>query len=111
MVARCSPSALRPAGPHACTPPRAQAFTLSELGHPAQHISLAQYAGHPLILNFFASWCEPCQQETPLIARFYRSHRHSVIIIGIDVNDTSPAGWPSPGKWAWPTRSRPTRRR
>jgi thiol-disulfide isomerase/thioredoxin len=73
-------------------PPRAQAFTLPELGHPGQHISLAQYAGHPLILNFFASWCEPCQRETPLIARFYRSHRRSVIIIGIDVNDTSSAG-------------------
>ncbi|MGH3124653.1 MAG: TlpA family protein disulfide reductase, partial [Streptosporangiaceae bacterium] len=73
-------------------PPRAEAFTLSELGHPGQHISLAQYAGHPLILNFFASWCEPCQRETPLIARFYRSHRHSVIIVGIDVNDSTSAG-------------------
>ncbi len=72
-------------------PPRAQAFTLSALGHPGQHISLAQYAGHPLILNFFASWCEPCQRETPLIARFYRSHRN-VIIVGIDVNDSTSAG-------------------
>jgi cytochrome c biogenesis protein CcmG/thiol:disulfide interchange protein DsbE len=78
--------------PKHAPPPRAQAFTLPELGHPGQHISLAQYAGHPLILNFFASWCEPCQRETPLIARFYRSHRHSVVIIGIDVNDTSSAG-------------------
>ena len=78
--------------PRHAPPPRAQAFTLPELGHPGQHISLAQYAGHPLILNFFASWCEPCQRETPLIARFYRSHRHSVIIVGIDVNDTSSAG-------------------
>jgi thiol-disulfide isomerase/thioredoxin len=73
-------------------PPRAGAFTLSALGHPGQHISLAQYAGHPLILNFFASWCAPCQRETPLIARFYRSHRRSVIIVGIDVNDSNAAG-------------------
>ncbi len=73
-------------------PPRAPAFTLAQLGHPGQHISLAQYAGHPLILNFFASWCEPCQRETPLIARFYRSRRRSVIIVGIDVNDSNPAG-------------------
>lgn len=72
-------------------PPRASAFTLSELGHPGQHISLSQYAGHPLILNFFASWCEPCQRETPLIARFHRSHP-GVIIVGIDVNDSSSAG-------------------
>ena len=78
--------------PKHAPPPRAQAFTLPELGHPGQHISLAQYAGHPLILNFFASWCEPCQRETPLIAQFYRSHRHSVIIVGVDVNDTSSAG-------------------
>jgi thiol-disulfide isomerase/thioredoxin len=72
--------------------PRAPAFTLAQLGHTGQHISLAQYAGHPLILNFFASWCEPCQRETPLMARFYRSHRHSVIIVGIDVNDSNSAG-------------------
>ncbi len=79
-------------GPSHAPPPRAQAFTLAALGQPGQHVSLAQYAGHPLILNFFASWCEPCQRETPLIARFYRSHRRSVIIVGIDVNDTSSAG-------------------
>jgi thiol-disulfide isomerase/thioredoxin len=73
-------------------PPRAPAFTLAQLGHTGQHISPAQYAGHPLILNFFASWCEPCQRETPLMARFYRSHRRSVIIVGIDVNDSNSAG-------------------
>jgi cytochrome c biogenesis protein CcmG, thiol:disulfide interchange protein DsbE len=77
---------------HPAPPRAAPAFTLAQLGHPGQHISLAQYAGHPLILNFFASWCEPCQRETPLMARFYRSHRRSVIIVGIDVNDSNSAG-------------------
>jgi cytochrome c biogenesis protein CcmG/thiol:disulfide interchange protein DsbE len=78
--------------PKHALPPRAPAFTLAQLGHAGQHISLAQYAGHPLILNFFASWCEPCQRETPLIARFYREHRSSVIIVGVDVNDSNSAG-------------------
>jgi cytochrome c biogenesis protein CcmG/thiol:disulfide interchange protein DsbE len=91
VVALLAIGATSSGSPAHAPPPRAQAFTLSELGHPGQHISLAQYAGHPLILNFFASWCEPCQRETPLIARFYRSHRNSVIVIGIDVNDTSSA--------------------
>ncbi len=72
--------------------PRAPGFSLAVLGHPGQHISLAQYAGHPLILNFFASWCTPCQHETPLIARFYRSQHGRVTIVGIDVNDSSSAG-------------------
>jgi cytochrome c biogenesis protein CcmG, thiol:disulfide interchange protein DsbE len=92
VVALLAIGATSGGSPQHAPPPRAQAFTLSELGHPGQHLSLAQYGGHPLILNFFASWCEPCQRETPLIARFYRSHQRSVIIIGIDVNDTSSAG-------------------
>ena len=32
------------------------------------------------ILNFFASWCEPCQRETPLIARFFRRPPASVTV-------------------------------
>jgi cytochrome c biogenesis protein CcmG/thiol:disulfide interchange protein DsbE len=69
--------------------PRAPGFSLAVLGHPGQHISLAQYAGRPLIINFFASWCAPCQRETPLMARFYRTDRGRVTILGVDVNDSS----------------------
>jgi cytochrome c biogenesis protein CcmG, thiol:disulfide interchange protein DsbE len=69
------------------TPPAAKAFTLSLLGHPGQHVSLAAYAGRPLIINFFASWCTPCQHETPLLARFYRASGGRTLIIGIDAND------------------------
>ncbi len=55
------------------------------------HISLAGFAGKPLIINFFASWCEPCQKETPLLARFYRAAHGSVTLIGIDANDKASA--------------------
>ena len=27
---------------------------------------LAEYRGHPLMLNFWATWCEPCRREIPL---------------------------------------------
>jgi cytochrome c biogenesis protein CcmG/thiol:disulfide interchange protein DsbE len=69
------------------TPPLAKAFTLSMLGHPGQHVSLAAFAGKPLIINFFASWCSPCKRETPLLARFYASHGGRTVIVGIDAND------------------------
>jgi len=52
-------------------------------------VSLAQYPGKPLIVNFFASWCTPCQQETPLIARFYKANGGHVVIVGVDGNDTN----------------------
>ena len=68
--------------------PMAAGFTLDSLTSPGQHITLSQYQGKPLIVNFWASWCEPCQQETPLLASWYaRQHGH-VIIVGLDENDT-----------------------
>jgi cytochrome c biogenesis protein CcmG/thiol:disulfide interchange protein DsbE len=65
----------------------AKAFTLKQLGHAGQHVSLAAFAGHPVIVNFFASWCGPCQKETPLLARFYAQHHGRIQVIGIDSND------------------------
>ncbi len=40
-----------------------------------------------MIVNFFASWCPPCQHETPLLARFYRDSGGRTMIIGVDAND------------------------
>jgi cytochrome c biogenesis protein CcmG, thiol:disulfide interchange protein DsbE len=73
------------------TPPRAQpvakAFTIGLLGRAGQHVSLAEYAGRPLIINFFASWCIPCKRETPMLAKFYAGHHGRDLIIGVDAND------------------------
>ena len=67
--------------------PAAPAFSLPVLGHSGQKVALSDYAGRPLIVNFFASWCEPCQQETPLLAKFYRTEHGKVAIVGLDEND------------------------
>ena len=78
------------AGPAAVSPP-APAFALPSLRHPAQQVSLGAYRGHPVIVNFFASWCSPCRRETPLLANFYRSSHGRVVIIGVDADDSAPA--------------------
>jgi thiol-disulfide isomerase/thioredoxin len=74
--------AVRPAGS-----PAAAAFSLPEMGEPGHQISLAAYAGKPLIVNFFASWCPPCKQETPLLASFYRGEHGAIAVVGLDEND------------------------
>ena len=71
--------------------PRVPGFTLPALGHPGEHVSLAAYAGRPVVVNFFASRCVPCKKETPLLARFFRTPRGRVVMIGVDVNDATAA--------------------
>ena len=65
----------------------ARAFSLPALGHSGQQVALSGYRGQPLIVNFFASWCEPCQKETPLLAAFYRTEKGKVALVGLDEND------------------------
>jgi thiol-disulfide isomerase/thioredoxin len=77
--------AVRPAGD-----PAAAAFSVPVLGSSgvtSQKLSLAGYANKPLIVNFFASWCSPCQQETPLLASFYRGEHGKIALVGLDEND------------------------
>ncbi len=69
--------------------PVAPGFTITALGQAGQHISLSQYAGKPLIVNFWASWCSPCQQETPLLAHWYSAQHGHVIVVGLDENDNA----------------------
>ncbi len=52
---------------------------------------------HPVILNFFASWCVPCQTETPLIASTARTEqaKGSVLqFVGVDVGESRSASVP-----------------
>ena len=72
-------------------PPLAKSFSLAQLGRPGSRVTLVSYAGKPVIINFFASWCTPCQRETPMLAKFYQSAHGRVRVVGIDSNDQTAA--------------------
>jgi thiol-disulfide isomerase/thioredoxin len=62
--------------------------------------SLAQWQGRPLLINFWATWCEPCRREIPLLRslRHERSgERLEVIGIAIDLADAVRQYIPSHG--------------
>jgi cytochrome c biogenesis protein CcmG/thiol:disulfide interchange protein DsbE len=68
------------------TPP-APAFTLARLAGEGE-ISLASLRGKAVVLNFWASWCEPCKEESPRLESAWRRYRdQDVVFVGIDVND------------------------
>ena len=50
-------------------------------------MTLAAFDGKPLVINFWASWCFPCQTEMPLLESAYRSDHRAVQFLGIDTDD------------------------
>jgi cytochrome c biogenesis protein CcmG, thiol:disulfide interchange protein DsbE len=53
---------------------------------------LETFRGRPLIMNFFASWCDPCREEMPLINELAaKGARQGYNVLGIAVEDTRAA--------------------
>ncbi len=72
---------------YAPTDARAAAWTLPALAQPSTTVSLSQFAGRPVVVNFWASWCPPCRQELPALAAMARRYGGRVAFVGVDTND------------------------
>lgn len=66
---------------------RAAPFRLPDLARPGRTIALTDYAGTPLVLNFWASWCGPCRKEMPALQRTYEQLDGKVELLGVNHED------------------------
>jgi cytochrome c biogenesis protein CcmG/thiol:disulfide interchange protein DsbE len=66
-----------------------QPVSLTDLdGNP---ITLAALRGHAVWINFWASWCPPCQQETPVLRDVYDAHKADGLeLVAISVQESTP---------------------
>ncbi len=61
----------------------APAFTLVDLS--GKKVSLADFKGHPIVLNFWATYCDPCKIEMPWLEEFSKKYASQGFeIVGVD---------------------------
>lgn len=65
-----------------------------------EQVSLARFAGKPVVLNVWASWCTGCNQEAADLARFAARHPGAQVL-GVDTQDTTGGARAFYRKWHW----------
>jgi thiol-disulfide isomerase/thioredoxin len=75
-------------------PTPAPAFRLDSMA--GKPVSLAQYKGQVVMINFWASWCGPCRTEMPLLEKLhakYKSMGFTMIGVNVEPDPTLAANW------------------
>lgn len=72
----------------ASNPSPAPPFLVNDLqGHP---ISTAEFHGHVVLLNFWATWCPPCRMEIPELEKLQSRYKDQLQVIGVSMDDAPP---------------------
>jgi thiol-disulfide isomerase/thioredoxin len=64
----------------------APSFTLVDLN--GKKVSLADFKGRPVVLNFWATWCGPCKLEMPWFQDLQNKYKgQGLVVLGLDTDD------------------------
>ena len=95
LLDRRQPAALEPRTPPSSAstavqayPPGTPAPPLRLQGLDGSEVDLAALRGRPVVVNFWATWCEPCVREFPLLRQAAATHRRAdLAVVGVLTND------------------------
>ncbi len=71
--------------PQASSSPADEGVDFSAPGLDGKEIDLSHYRGHPVIIDFWATWCAPCRKQIPELVALYSKYNKSrgLVIIGV----------------------------
>lgn len=96
LFAGCGGGKLAPGKP-------APEFELGTLD--GQMLSLSQFRGSPVLLNFWATWCGPCRREMPYLQKVYeRWQGVGLVLLAINIGESPPdvAEFMQAGRFTFP---------
>lgn len=67
------------------SPPADTGLDFSAPGLDGKPVDLSQYRGHPVIVDFWATWCGPCRRQIPELIALYKKYNKSrgLVVIGV----------------------------
>ena len=82
---RKKPELLRLDTPQANASPVDEGLDFSAPGLDGKDIDLSHYRGHPVIVDFWATWCGPCRKQIPELISLYKKYNKSrgLVVIGV----------------------------
>ena len=81
-----NPPPKTPARPSSHATPGAEQLTLIDLA--GYKKLLADHRGKPLLVTFWATWCEPCRDEYPLVNQLAKDYAaKGLVVLGVDMDD------------------------
>jgi thiol-disulfide isomerase/thioredoxin len=82
LLLTASSAAAEPSAPHLDALPQA---TFTQPGGASLRIDTLK--GRPAVINFWATWCPPCREELPLLAKLHKRYAKKVGFLGLAVED------------------------
>ena len=64
-------------------------------------VTVESLRGKPAVVNFWASWCEPCREEAPHLQRFHERNRDRVRVVGVSYTDNAPGARKFVRRYGW----------